>query len=1478
MRAVRRFSLSLLASTALAAALAAPASAEFGFETFSFKYLDPYTKEPTTQAGVHADLVSAFTTKSTISPEGSLVTDGQPKNIQTELPAGFYGNPEAIPFCTSAFLIGHGGLCNPAAQVGLLSIAVDNPPSFYLDLPVYNMAATDDETAVLAGNVFGALVKVILSVRTDGDYGLRADIHGINQGLPLYGVKLTLWGVPADPVNDPNRLAGLFQGGLSAGIDPKPFLSMPTTCGPTVTQLRADSWQDPGNFIFEEEPLTITGCDSIAFEPKVKARPTTNAADSPSGIDLDIEIPQSEDPEGLSSAHLRKSVVTLPEGLTLNPSGANGLGSCTPQQIGMTTPPGAKVPHFTKAPNDCPDSSRIAEVEVDTPIFANPLRGSAFVAAPYDNPFNSLVAIYIAIEGRGIVAKLPGEVMLDPNTGRITTVFDENPQLTFEHLRLSFFGGALAPFQTPTGCGLFASVAELTPWSAPESGPPVTSVDRYRITQGPHGQACAAGEEGLPHAPEFEAGSTAPLAGTYRPFVINLRREDGSQRFSSVTVAPPEGLVAKLAGTAICPDSALANAEAKSGAEEQSSPSCPAASGIGTVHTAAGAGPAPYNVPGTAYLSGPYKGAPMSLAIVTPAVAGPFDLGTIVVRTALHLNPGTAQLRAISDPLPTILDGIPLDVRSLSIRIDKPNFTLNPSSCDPSFVFGSLASTKGSVADLLSTFQLGECGQLKFKPRIRLALKGSTKRRGHPALTSILRPRPGDANIDYAAVTLPPTELLDQDHIGEVCTRAQFAVDQCPAASVYGKVSVTSPLVDYPLTGNVYLRASNNRLPDLITDLRGPASQPIRIEAAGKIDTVRGGLRTTFTFIPDVPFTKLVLRLDGRKKGLLVNSREHLRHGEPSGSQVRRPQRRGLHGAAGAGDEVRQEEGEEEEVNRAALALLALACLLLPASAGAALPDNRGWEMVSPADKNGGSITAAGTVAGGGVLQASADGNSVTYSSAASFGPGAQSAPAGSQYLSTRTPEAWTTQNLTVPIVSGSFGPDPSGVPYQLFSTDLTRGLLLNGLHCRSDEGSCPVPNPPLAGTDAPTGYQNYYVREDSGFEALLGDADVAGLAYGPEEFDLAFAGSSPDLEHIVVSTCAALTAERRRSAARRILRSGQTEPLRVVLRDGPQPRQLGAGGRARRPGHRRLQRRQPRLLGEPEQCEPLPAPGRDQQTGRRRRRGRGDLPDGDPERIRGLLPQGRPPLALRRRRRQRRGHHSGRRSPGDDGRLRGWALRLLRQRRRRLPLEGRHHRRRCRTPGSVRPEQLPAGDRHVAGQRRGDRARLRLARAAHRLQQQQQQNQPARGGGLPLRSARRPVALRLLPAKRAATRRLLLDSGLVRQRTASRRDERLQAARPLGRWQPRLLRLRRPARRRRHQPRVRRLPVGGSRCGRLRQSRRMRRAALQRPLRGRGHLRRCLRQRRRCLLRHRRLPGQRRSRLLRPLRREGRRRVPRTA
>jgi hypothetical protein len=336
-------------------------------------------------------------------------------------------------------------------------------------------------------------------------------------------------------------------------------------------------------------------------------------------------------------------------------------------------------------------------------------------------------------------------------------------------------------------------------------------------------------------------------------------------------------MTGKLAGIAQCSDAALATAASKSGNQEKSSPSCPASSQIGTVDVAAGAGPAPYHAQGTAYLTGPYKGAPLSMAILTPATAGPFDLGTVVVRVALRLDPSTGQITATSDPLPHILQGIPLDIRSAAVKLDRPNFTRNGTSCNPSAFSGSLTSTLSQVAPLSERFQLGECTGLPFKPKLGIRLIGGTKRGSHPALKATLTMPEGGANIAKASVALPHSEFLDQAHIGTVCTRVQFAEGDgngsaCPAASIYGHATATSPLVDYPLTGPAYLRSSSNKLPDLVIALKGPASQPVAIDAAARIDSVKGGIRSTFEGIPDLPVSSFVLEMEGGKKGLLQNS------------------------------------------------------------------------------------------------------------------------------------------------------------------------------------------------------------------------------------------------------------------------------------------------------------------------------------------------------------------------------------------------------------------------------------------------------------------------------------------------------------------------------------------------------------------------------------------------------------------------------
>jgi hypothetical protein len=878
--------------------VAAPAHAEFGITAVKNEALTA-AGDPDNQAGSHPYELVTTVDLTTMGPF-SLPTESL-KTQKVDLPVGFAGDPSAVARCSDEQLDNQ--KCPRDSQVGLVEIiqAQLAPQPLVIIAPLYNM-----ETPLTEPAEFGFVpvlfpVRSHVSVRTDGDYGLSYELQNIPQPTSVTASVVKLWGVPGASAHDAER-AQLCQflpefslrqcipvgGGPGPVEGPhKPFLTNPTSCEgqSLVTKVTAASWQNPGvSTTATDETAPIEGCDQLEFEPKLEARPTTNRADSPSGLDVNLEIPQHEDLDGIGRAtpHLRDAVVTLPEGLVINPSSANGLQACTPAQIGLTTPVGAPHASFDLAKPSCPDSASIGRVEVDTPAFEDPLKGVVYLASPHQNPFGSLLSLYLVIEGHGLVIKLPGKVTTDPQTGRITSSFEENPQLPVSALRLNLFAGALAPLRTPATCGQYTTTSVMTPWSAPQSGPPATPKDEYAISQGAGGASCATSEASLPNAPSFEGGSTSPIAGTYKPFVVNLRREDGSQQFSSVTLTPPPGLLARLAGTATCSDAALAAAAAKTGTEENANPSCPAASQVGTVYAQAGAGPTPYNAPGKAYLAGPYKGASLSLAIVTPATAGPFDLGTIVVRTALNVNPLSAQVTAVSDPIPTILQGIPLDIRSVSIRLDKPEFTLNPTSCDPMSVLGSVTSTLNQGAALSDPFQLGECGRLGFKPKLTLSLKGQVKRTGNPALTAVLKAPAGEANIADTTVLLPSTTFIDNRHISNPCTRVQFNENACPAKSILGTATAYTPLLEKPLTGPIYFRSNGGEreLPDLVADLNGQIHVTLVgfIDSAGKKGSEKRRLRTRFENVPDAPVSKVVLSLYGGKRGLIQNSVNLCKH------------------------------------------------------------------------------------------------------------------------------------------------------------------------------------------------------------------------------------------------------------------------------------------------------------------------------------------------------------------------------------------------------------------------------------------------------------------------------------------------------------------------------------------------------------------------------------------------------------------------
>jgi hypothetical protein len=855
----------------------------FGFKAFETEVEDSEGNEYF-QAGGHPHSVGAHLAfnehvraiPSSFGDVGPRAVNDHARVIRTDAPAGFVGNPEAMEAkCPSIDdAIAKPSSCPAESAIGGIDVRTDS--GLFEEVPIYAMQPERGQPAQFGFGVAatGHTFSLVPELRPEDGYAVTLISNPLAKNTALYEATVTLCGFGAKLIAKESVGAITAFDGCrksdEAGATERPFLTLPTKCGDpasATTNIFADSWEDPGVYATESHTLsTPEGCEELEFDPELKARPTTNRADSPSGLEVDLHFPQNEANEGRATAHLKKAVVTLPEGLVVNPSGANGLGACTEAQLGMKG---------GVADNErvrCPDSSKIGSVSVSTPILDHPLPGALYVATPHQNPFDSLIALYLVVESPedGLVIKLAGKTEANPVTGQLKSTFDQNPQAPVEDVELKIRSGATAPLRTPTACGKYTVTSSLTPWSAPQSGPPATPKDSWQINRGPTGGACASS---LPNTPSFEAGSASPIAAIHSPFVVKLRREDGTQQFSQVTVSPPPGVLAKLAGTSRCSDASLAQAQTKSGKQEQSSPSCPASSELGTVIAAAGAGPSPFQATGKAYLAGPYKNAPLSIAILTPAVAGPFDLGVVLVRAAAYVDPATAQVTVKSDPLPQILEGIPLDVRQANVLIDRPDFILNPTSCDPMAVKGELLSVLNQSAPLEHRFQMAECSRLAFKPKLNLQVKGKTKRGDYQGLRATLTAKPGEANIASASVTLPRSAFLAQEHIRTVCTRVQFAADQCPKGSIYGKAKAVTPLLDEPLEGPVYLRSSSNKLPDLVVALKGPDSLPVEVELAGRTDSKKGALRNTFDLVPDAPVSRFTLELFGGRKGLVVNSR-----------------------------------------------------------------------------------------------------------------------------------------------------------------------------------------------------------------------------------------------------------------------------------------------------------------------------------------------------------------------------------------------------------------------------------------------------------------------------------------------------------------------------------------------------------------------------------------------------------------------------
>jgi hypothetical protein len=812
------------------------------------------------------------------------------KTVRVDLPAGLSVNPQATPQCPLKDFEENPGACPLGSQVGesavtasVLGVAFDPIPGV-TRVPVYNVIPPDGEPARFGLNLLGNNIYLEADVAWGSDYHEGFTIHVPE--TPFAALPLLENGVVLK-----NRL--IFDGRSGDGT----FITTPSTCfdpeqppheNVYSTYLLAGSIAEeaqPG-YVFPqsafpafESPLPEgkkpIDCPGIPYKPSIEADPGTAQTDSPAGLKANVKVPHILGGGSRESAQTRQARVTLPLGMGINPSAASGgLQVCTDAQFGKGT----------QSQVACPPASKVGVVSIDTPPLPNgSLTGNVYVGQQLSRDPTSGEEYRIFVDAEsvryGISARLIGNVSADPQTGLLTTTFDDRklgglPQVPFSSFRLDFDDGPTAVLTSPGSCGPNTTAAAMTPWSG---NPPATPSAEFSLSTAPGGGACAKTLAARPFSPSFDAGTAKPGAGDFSPLHMNIARADGNQELKGVDVTLPPGLTAKLAGVRYCPATALAAAVANSGTAEAATSSCPASSLIGHADIAAGSGPSPIRIGGKVFLAGRYKGAPLSLAVITPATAGPFDLGAVVVRVALFVDPRTAQVRAVSDPIPHVYGGALLDIRSVAVKLDRHNFSLNPTNCSQFAFSGSLLGGSANPVDpaafvpalVSAPFKADGCKRLGFKPKLFLRLFGATRRAKNPKLRAVLLPRAGDANIGRAAVTLPRSLFLDQSSISNVCTRVQFAAHDCPKDSIYGYARAFTPLLDGPLKGPVYLRSSDNTLPDLVAALHGQ----VDVELDGRTDSVHGRIRDTFDVVPDVPVSKFVLTVRGGSTGLLVNSR-----------------------------------------------------------------------------------------------------------------------------------------------------------------------------------------------------------------------------------------------------------------------------------------------------------------------------------------------------------------------------------------------------------------------------------------------------------------------------------------------------------------------------------------------------------------------------------------------------------------------------
>jgi uncharacterized repeat protein (TIGR01451 family) len=828
-----------------------------------------------TQAGSHP--YGLTTTVDLNRTAGAPYQPALPKDLNIALPPGLIGNPTPFPQCSDSqftekrAVLEFVNKCPADTAVGVASITIYEPEFggsglLTVTTPVFNLKPSTGEPARFGFQTLPAHVILDTSVRTGGDYGVTVSADNITQISTFLGSQVTFWGVPGDPIHDQSRGWECLDGGFwglffepsrpcnAAGeTAPPPLLSLPTSCtGPLRTTVQADSWAHEGSFtapLSSSIEPSLDGCNRLPFNPSISVTPDGQAASSPTGLTVGIHLPQDAllSPSGLAESNVKSTTVVLPAGVALNPAAADGLEACSEGQVALSQ---------NVAPA-CPEASKVATVEIKTPLLPNALTGEVYLAQQNANPFGSLVALYLVAQDpvSGTLVKLAGEVKLDPVTGQLVSTFDNTPQLPFEDLSLHFFGGDRAPLATPASCGVYTTMASIGPWSGNEAAAPSSTFD---ILSGQNGTPCPGST--LPFAPSLTAGTTNIQAGGLTPFTMTVTREDGQQDLKSIELHMPPGLSGLLTGIKLCGE-----AEADAG-------TCRAESLIGETTVSVGLGGDPFSVTGgKVYITGPYEGAPFGVSIVVPAKAGPYDLGQVVVRGRIEVDPITSALTVTTDSsgpyaIPHILDGIPLQIKHVNFTTTRADFTFNPTNCDRMNITGGMTSVEGAGSALSVPFQVTNCAVLGFKPGFHVSTSGKTSRaKGASLSVTLTYPKAAfgsQANIKSVKVDLPKQLPSRLTTLQKACTAAQFQANPagCPPASMVGHATAITPLIPVPLTGPAYFVSYGGaKFPELVIVLQGYG---VTLALHGETFINKVGITSsTFHTVPDAPVGSFELTL-----------------------------------------------------------------------------------------------------------------------------------------------------------------------------------------------------------------------------------------------------------------------------------------------------------------------------------------------------------------------------------------------------------------------------------------------------------------------------------------------------------------------------------------------------------------------------------------------------------------------------------------